>query len=274
MITAAHHRKAVLASDQRSVSEALERLLDEHAPGAGVVGRAMRYAVLGHGQRIRPVLAVRVARAAGGDPEAALRAGLSVELLHAASLIIDDLPCMDDAETRRELPTVHRAFGEAAAVLAAIALVALAARLPLSEGPPAPVRHRLIEFARRLLAALDCSSLIAGQALDLGLDSATPRPDTETLAALKTAPLFELAARAGLVAATVSAAAESDLVAFGVEFGVAFQLADDYRDGELADPAPVHRHLDSARRLVAPCGAAAGGLLELADWLAARIESD
>jgi hypothetical protein len=113
--------------------------------------------------------------------------------------------------------------------------------------------------------------LIAGQALDLGLDPETPRPDLEALAALKTAPLFELAALAGLVGATADRAAETDLMAFGAEFGVAFQLADDCRDGELGDPAPARLHLESARRRVAPYGEAARGLLELVDWLESRI---
>jgi|YNPMSStandDraft_1061717.scaffolds.fasta_scaffold04400_5 geranylgeranyl pyrophosphate synthase len=271
MISAAHDAKAALAADQALITQALEQVLERYAPGGSVVHAAMRYAVLGHGQRIRPVLALRVARAVGGDPEFALRAGLAVELLHAASLVIDDLPCMDNADTRRELSTVHRAFGEATAVLAAIALVALAARLPLSEDSTTQAGRRLNEFARRLLATLDCSALIAGQALDLGLDPETPRPDLEALAALKTAPLFELAALAGLVGATADRAAETDLMAFGAEFGVAFQLADDCRDGELGDPAPARLHLESARRRVAPYGEAARGLLELVDWLESRI---
>ncbi len=271
MITAPPHIWTALSADQALVTGALERLLDRHAPGSGVVHQAMRYAVLGHGQRIRPVLSLRVARAVGGALDLALRAGISVELLHAASLVIDDLPCMDDAETRRELPTVHRTFGEATAVLAAIALVALAARLPLVEEAPASARPRLIDFAQRLLGTLDCSELIAGQALDLELDSGATRPSAETLAALKTAPLFALAARAGLVGAAPDQAAETDLVSFGAEFGVAFQLVDDYRDGELADPAPAHRRLEAARRWLAPYGEAASGLNELVNWLASRI---
>lgn len=261
-----------LAEDQSLVTQALEQLLQRHAPGSDAVHRAMRYGVLGHGQRIRPVLALRVARAAKGDLEPALRAGLAVELLHAASLIIDDLPCMDDAQTRRDVPTVHRVFGEATAVLAAIALVALAARLPLSEIAPGAIAPRLIDFVQRLLAAVDCSGLIAGQALDLGLDATPVRPSAETLAALKTAPLFELAARAGLLGAAPDPVTEADFLTFAARFGVAFQLADDYRDGELADPAAARGQLEAARRILAPYGQAAGALDELIAWLAKRME--
>jgi geranylgeranyl diphosphate synthase type II len=257
-----------LCEDRRKITAELDKLVPQDG---GVVGRAMRYAVLGEGQRLRPLLALRVARALDGDEALALRAGLAVELLHAASLAVDDLPCMDDAVMRRGQPAVHRAFGEAAALLAAFGLVSLAARTVVSGQAPDGALGRLLEFQLRLLATLDCSALIAGQAADLGLEAGDNRPDRQALASLKTAPLFELAARAGLLAATTDPQTEAELVEFGRDFGIAFQLTDDYLDGDLATPEPALDLLKRARRHLEGFGRRAQGLFELLEYLDVRI---
>lgn len=234
----------------------------------------MRYAVLGEGQRIRPILAIRVARAVGAEHRLTITAAAAVELVHAASLVVDDLPCMDDAEVRRGRPAVHRRFGEATAVLAAFALVALAARSVLDEDSDRATLPRLVAFERDLLATLDCSSLIAGQALDLGIDRGHVRFDSAGVAALKTVPLFELAARAGLLFANVPAAARRELVQFGRDFGLAYQLVDDYLDGETEDLEPAASCLRVARGRLVRCGERARGLVELVDYLDARSRQE
>ena len=175
-----------LATDRLRV----DRRLEEHLSGqVGTVGDAMRYAVLGGGQRLRPILALRVADLLATVTEATLRAACAVELLHSASLIVDDLPCMDNSALRRNRPAAHIQFGEATALLAAFALVGLAART-VADLPP---------FQLHLLRMLDSSSLVGGQALDLALQGPERESQRARVTDLKTVPLFELAVEAGLL---------------------------------------------------------------------------
>lgn len=268
MATVVPVAQAGLSVDQEQVNAALARLL---GTGGGLVEEAMRYAALGEGQRIRPLLSLRVARMLAAEHLLTLRAAISVELVHAASLVVDDLPCMDDAAMRRNRPAAHRVYGEAVAVLASFALVALAARSVIREDAPEWAMSRLLDFERRLLGTLDPSALIAGQALDLGLGEDPRQPGPEAVAALKTAPLFELATRAGLLFSGADAGEVHNLVRFGRDFGVAFQLADDFLDGDLPDAGPALARLEKARERLRPYGTAAQGLTELLDYIDARI---
>jgi geranylgeranyl diphosphate synthase type II len=263
-----------MGEDRLLVDKALARLLaQEDRPGGSAIQRAMRYAVLGKGQRIRPILALRLARLLGVSNPLMLRAALSVELLHTASLIVDDLPCMDDAELRRGRRTVHKEFGEAAAVLAAFALVGASARILTEDGHSYKEQKELIAFQRHLLGVLDCSELIAGQALDLGLVESPGGIDPLTITELKTAPLFELAAHAGTLFSGISEIERAALLQFGREFGVVFQMVDDYVDGDLPAPEPAVRRVAGLRARLAPYGPAAGHLLELVDYLDARLSA-
>ena len=109
-----------LEAEKIMVEDALRDVLPGgQCPGASRVADAMEYAVLGGGQRLRPLLAVRMGRMAGADGALVMRGAVAVELLHCASLVVDDLPCMDDEAFRRGRATVHREFGESTAVLAA-----------------------------------------------------------------------------------------------------------------------------------------------------------
>lgn len=234
----------------------------------------MRYAVFGGAQRIRPILSVRIAEMLDCFSPHTLRAAASVELLHCASLIVDDLPCMDNEQMRRGQPCVHIAFGEATAVLAAFGLVSLAARSLVSAECPPREMERLLGFQRRLLAALDCDGLIAGQMLDLAAMSRGAETQTanERLAVtdLKTVPLFMLAARAGALFAPGDAPSEGRLIGFGREFGIAFQMADDYLDGDLKDIEELRAQLERTRACLTPIGPAAAPLHGLLDYLNAR----
>ena len=225
------------------VDRELEALLGD--TGRGVVREAMRHAVLGGGQRIRPVLALRVASLLSAQGRDASVAATAVEMIHCASLIIDDLPCMDDSRTRRGHPCTHVVYGEATAILAAFALVSLAAQ---------SVAH-LPRFQKRLLAVLDCNSLIGGQ--------------SQNLTDLKTVPLFELAVQAGGAASPRFAERELALMRFAREFGLAFQLADDVADGDLVDQAPALRQLEAARAIAVAAGSE---LLVFVEYLYGRIE--
>ena len=130
------------------------------------LGDAMRYAVLDGGKRLRPLLVMAACEAVGGNAEAALRAACAVELIHAYSLVHDDMPCMDNDVLRRGKPTVHVKFGEAQALLAGDALQALAFELltPAGEAISAPVQAAL---CRLLAQAAGCQGMAGGQAIDL-----------------------------------------------------------------------------------------------------------
>ncbi len=247
----------------------LQLLADQSRYVDGVVHDAMRYAVLGPAQRIRPILALRVARVIDAPVDLTVRAALSLELLHCASLIVDDLPCMDDSPMRRGQPSLHVKFGEATAVLAAFGLVALAART-LVEPECAP-SYNLIQFQIALLRSLDCAGLIAGQALDLrlaGQSGAAPQPD---ISELKTVPLFMLAISAGSLSVDLNPNEKALLNGFGREFGLAFQMTDDVLDGEPADLSLLDDKLTTLRATIAPFGPASRELEDLVDYLHARV---
>jgi len=263
---------ADLHTERLAVNSYLNRLLSRQGPADnGIVHDAMRYAVLGSAQRIRPILAIRVARMVQAPPDLAMRLAASVELLHCASLVVDDLPCMDDSPYRRDRAAVHVKFGEATAVLAAFGLVALAARSILEPSCREDYRPCLIEFQLALLRSLDCSGLIAGQALDLQLPhDSSPIPACE-ISELKTVPLFNLAVLAGSLLANVDANERALLNCFGRQFGLAFQMSDDLLDGELANPAPFAEKLSTLRAAIEPFGPASRSLEDLIDYLQDRV---
>ncbi len=256
--------------DRQIIEGYLQRLLPA-ARGEGTALEAMRYAVMSPGQRIRPLIALRVARLLGAESSLSLRAAAAVELVHCASLIIDDLPCMDDEVIRRGRPTVHRVYGEATAILAAFALVALAARSVMEAGPC----ERALEFQIQLLKVLDVGALIAGQSLDLALkgdlhDAAMRSRLTE----LKTVPLFVLAVRAGMVSAQVEPFEEALLLRFGRDFGLAFQAADDLADGEEIETDSLNTQLMRARASLSPFASGAHELEEIIDYLNAKVSPE
>ena len=196
--------------------------------GADGLREAMAYSVLAGGKRVRPVLCLEFARVCGGDPEKALPAACGVELLHTYSLIHDDLPCMDDDDTRRGMPTSHKKFGETTAVLAGDCLQAEAfasiCAADIGEGS----RFRC---CRILSKAAGIQGICGGQFLDLGDGPNT----TEGLIATdlgKTAALMAAACAMGAAAA----GADEDVIAaahaFGVALGMAFQCRDDLLDGD------------------------------------------
>jgi geranylgeranyl pyrophosphate synthase len=230
----------------------------------------MRYAVLERGHRVRPVLAVRIARATDSLGSLTYRAAASVELLHCASLIVDDLPCMDDADLRRDRPSVHVVYGEATAILAAFGLVALAARSMLDLELSSPERDRCVDFQIGLLKVLDVSGLIAGQSLDLTLTGAERDRHRPLMTELKTVPLFELAARAGLILSDVSRAQEAQILSFSRTYGNVFQFCDDWADGEYEDTSEILRKFADLRRCLSSLETGSEDLTQLVDYLDAH----
>ena len=215
----------------------MERRLPALLPPEGErpesVHRAMRYAALGPGKRIRPVLTLAVADLFGArDLEPVVDLGAAVELVHACSLVLDDLPAMDDAELRRGRAAVHRVFGENVALLGALALLneayalvaATAQRLGLARDPAAAL-------VQRLAGALGTRGLIGGQALDLeSRPEALDLEQLETLQARKTGALFVVAAQFGALAADAGDDELEAVSRFARELGLAFQIEDDLLD--------------------------------------------
>src|SRR5439155_7209384 len=169
-------------------------------------------------KRIRPVLCLAVAEAAGGTVEHALPAAAAVELVHTFSLVHDDLPALDDADTRRGRPSSHVAFGEGVAILAGDALLAEAIRLALSYDDPGP--------ARELVGAT--LGMIEGQHRDVTGDD----EDLVEVDRLKTGRLFSAAVGLGLRTAHVPDAQQPPWRGFGEELGLLFQVVDDLLDGD------------------------------------------
>ncbi len=264
-----------LLSDRKLVENQLCLLLKQTCPEVGAVSEAMQYAVLGAGQRIRPLLSLRTARLLGAPSRVNLCAGASVELLHCASLIIDDLPCMDNALVRRNRPAVHIRFGEATAILAAFGLVALAARSLTEICGSGAERDRIVEFQGHLLKVLDVGGLITGQSLDLALCGTDRERSRARMTDLKTVPLFVLSVRAGLLLSNATAHERESLLQFARCFGAAYQMADDLLDGEQCDQQPVLAQLEEVRYCLRPFGSRSLGLEELVDYLHDRaFESD
>lgn len=229
---------------------------------------ALRAALAG-GNRLRPLLAIYVARLLRAETEASLHAAIAVELVHCASLVIDDLPCMDNSSERRGHPSLHVEFGQATAILAAFGLVNLACRCfgdySTSCGDPAPVA----DFRERMLSVLGPESLIEGQLRDLRRQgiSSLDQQNSGDVSDLKTVPLFELAIRAGTISACVSEEELLRLLSFGAAFGRAYQLADDYLDHEHADLARFVNEVVNAKAYLAAFGAEADELCDLVDAL-------
>lgn len=253
---------------------------------------AMRYAVLGGGKRLRPVLLLLACEAAGGDPEAALPAAAAVELVHAYSLVHDDLPAMDDDDLRRGRPTVHVVYGEALAILVGDALLTLAFELLARELPRRCPPEVALAVAAELARAAGHAGLIAGQVEDLAAAGVVDGPRPQGLEGLervhraKTGALFRFCARAGALIAGAGPEAREALDRFAGEFGLAFQIADDVLDagaGGEGEPASYARLLgvEEARRrareaaeravaALAPLGPRAEPLRALARFAAER----
>ena len=212
------------------VEAGLSRWVDPQAPAG--LGQAMRYAVLDGGKRLRPLLVLAAARAVGAeDSPAALRAACALELIHAYSLVHDDMPCMDNDVLRRGKPTVHVQFGQAQALLTGDALQALAFELltPAEAEVPVSVQARC---AGLLARAAGAQGMAGGQAIDLAsVGRQLDEPQLRQMHRLKTGALLQCAVDMGVACGpTAPARAAQALSRFGQAIGLAFQVVDDILD--------------------------------------------
>ena len=192
---------------------------------------AQRHALLSPGKRFRPLLTIFLAEGCGAKVAArgaAVEIGCVTEMVHAASLILDDLPCMDDAELRRNQPTTHVAFGESTAILSATALLNRAFGV-VARNTSLSAEQR-VELSDLLSFAVGSTGLIAGQMADLTNTGDASVAEVERVNALKTGALFDFAADAAAILASSPAARRAALKDFSRQIGLAFQLLDDVKD--------------------------------------------
>ena len=210
------------------VEAALSHWVAEDAPEG--LSDAMRYAVLDGGKRLRPLLVLAACEAVDGNTEAALRAACAVELIHAYSLVHDDMPCMDNDVLRRGKPTVHVKFGEAGALLAGDALQALAFELLAPEGDAVPAAIQA-NLCRLLARAAGHEGMAGGQAIDLASVGLALNEDAlRRMHRMKTGALLQGSVEMGAVCGAPSPAALDALRDYGAALGLAFQVVDDILD--------------------------------------------
>jgi len=276
---------------QRRIEDVLQRAL---ADEPGRLGEAMRYAALGGGKRVRPLLAYAAGEVAGADPAHVDAPAAAVELIHAYSLVHDDLPAMDNDTLRRGKPTCHVAFGEAVALLAGDALQARAFGLLAGSRRPAPA-----EACALLARAAGASGMAGGQGLDLAATGTTLAfSELTRMHRMKTGALIAASVQLGARSGRSLAASQSTaLDLFASAAGLAFQVVDDLLDVEgsaaslgktagkdaagnkptfvsLLGLAEARRHAlalgAEAHDALAPFGDAGRRLHELVDWIVAR----
>lgn len=234
---------------ERALTQALANA--EASDGPPRLAAAMRHAVFPGGARIRPQLCLAVAQAcAGDDAELADAAAASIELLHCASLVHDDLPCFDDAAMRRGQPSVHLAYGERLAVLAGDALIVLAFQVVAASATRSPAR--LAPVIQTIAAGVGAPhGIVAGQAWEC-----EPKVTLSDYQRAKTGALFSAATAAGAVAAGADPARWTGL---GDWLGEAYQVADDIRD-VMADPSSLGKPVGQDVALGRPSSARELGL--------------
>ena len=285
------------ASRQSDFEEVLRELLPRAEVSPQRLHEAMRYAVLDGGKRVRPLLAFAAGELAGADVARVNITAVAVELIHAYSLVHDDMPCMDDDVLRRGKPTCHVQYDEATALLVGDSLQTLAFQL-LAEHRLNADAQRQLEMIKLLALASGSRGMAGGQAIDLAsVGKSLTLPELEFMHIHKTGALIRAATLLGAHCGTVSAAQLDKLDRFGKLIGLAFQVVDDVLDceadtatlgktaGKDADHAKptyvsllgIHDARDMAHRLhrealeaLAGFGDAAQRLRELADFIVLR----
>lgn len=266
----------------------IDAALDERLPLAELepctVHEAMRYATLDGGKRLRPTLALLVCEMAGAPADRIIDAACGIELLHTASLILDDLPSMDNAATRRGRPCVHVHFDEATALLAAMGLVALSFDLITRSGRGEPV----VQAVRELSRVMGTKGIVHGQHTDLVLSGAPATvEELEALCNHKAAALFLAAIRIPALILDIPAEETHALIEFGRCLGLSFQITDDLLDAAKSSEDvgkttyATHLGVDDARKRVKqliqmavaalePLGGRAAPLRTLAEYVESR----
>jgi geranylgeranyl diphosphate synthase, type II len=216
----------------------INRTLAMYLPGvrgpAFRVVEAMHYSLMAGGKRLRPILCLAGAEAVGGDASEALAVACALEMIHTYSLIHDDLPAMDDDDLRRGLPTSHKKFDEATAILAGDGLLTEAFRIIAAAAPTLAGREGvLLEVIQVIAAAAGYQGMVGGQMLDLQAEGRKiTQKELETVHRMKTGALLTAAVRSGALVGGGSRQEVGLLSSYGEKFGLAFQVTDDILDVE------------------------------------------
>jgi len=285
-------------ASRRALIDTYLHNLAERTGAPGPLMEPLQRSITASGKRVRGILTLAAGEAAGCKPEKLIDAAAAMEIIHTCSLILDDLPSMDDAMLRRGALTLHRQFGEDLAILAAVSLLNHAYGL-IAKNHAAlnPRQWPLQQVIKRVVDAVGWDGTIAGQAVDLHSEGSKLDFDTlEFIHSRKTGALFVAAAAVGAMLANISAAALGRIEVFAKNLGLAFQITDDILD-VTGDPEQLGKDVrkdeqrltfvklagvDGARKLseelvetslssIANLGAAAGPLRELAEMVRNRV---
>jgi geranylgeranyl diphosphate synthase type II len=220
-----------LARQRQRIHQALERLLPAEDVPPETIHQAMRYSVFAGGKRLRPVLYMAAAEAAGNSGDGVVEAACSLELIHTYSLIHDDLPALDNDDLRRGRPTNHKVFGEAMAILAGDSLLTLAFQVLAQARCAVEAKMRIIE--ELATASGTVGGMIAGQVHDIQGEGETPTAELlERIHRAKTGALLRASVRMGAIHGGASDAQLTALTCYGEHVGLAFQIVDDLLDVE------------------------------------------
>jgi len=224
--------KEYFAEGKRVVDQAIDELLPGEKEFPESIHRSMRYSALAGGKRLRPILLMAAAEAVGGDRQKVLPFAVAAELIHAYTLIHDDLPALDDDDLRRGKPTNHKVFGEAIAILAGDALLTKAFHLMTHSGlmhsVPADV---VLKAANEMAHAVGSAGTIGGQVVDIESEGKTIDPETlEYIHVYKTGFLIRICVRTGAMLGGAKPESLAALSRYGAHIGLAFQIVDDILD--------------------------------------------
>ncbi len=222
-----------LGERRKLVDDALERFLPPDEAPPPTVHRAMRYSVMAGGKRLRPILVIAGAEAAGGRLETVLPTACALEMIHTYSLIHDDLPAMDDDDYRRGRLTSHKVFGEAMAILAGDALLTLAFRLVAENAALVADPRVICAVVAEIATAAGTGGMVGGQVVDIESEGKPVTAETlDYIHTHKTAALIRASLRAGALLAGATPAALAAITTAGERLGLAFQIVDDILDVE------------------------------------------
>ena len=257
----------------RSVINARLRVMAAGSEFAPRLNAAIAHSLLAPGKRFRPILCVLIAREFSANTDAALDAGCAAEMVHTASLILDDLPCMDDAKLRRGLPTTHLEFDESTAILAAVALLNRAYGI-IAKITDLDASSK-VDLTELLSRAVGSYGLIAGQIADLDNDDMdTDESHVEQVNALKTGALFDYTILAAAKIGKLTAAQTEHAAEFSRQIGLAFQLLDDLKDRVLSE-AQAGKTIDRdiGKATLVALGGEAAAKQKLADYMKAADDA-
>jgi len=268
--------KTYFANLRKSIDKNLDKYLPKGSGESGILYRAMRHSVFPGGKRLRPILVIESAKACGAPSlKKVMPAACAVELIHIYSLVHDDLPSMDDDDYRRGKPACHKKFGEANAILAGDALLTLAFNIIAGGFDP----KTGMEVIKELSEAAGMRGMVSGQVMDLRHRSKMNEKDVlNRVNFLKTAKLFEAAAKIGAITALAGKKEIAAAAHYGASLGMAFQIADDIADNEgyskIVGPAKAREDAESlikkAKENLKIFGVSARMLEKVADSIIAR----